>query len=150
MSAKKPNADKGQKIEAYIDHVEAIIDFQANNGLLTKSEAEGLQKQLDDASTKLADDLFAANGSARRTFFDLVEKVNSKPRRARLLYMYGLHIWVFLVSLVGVLFILLLLQTLNFSIFGGIPMDVIIWGGLGATAYSIFHLRKIVFEFQLS
>ena len=150
MSEKNPKGDKTKDVESYIGYVQDIIGFQANNGLLTKAEADQLQKELDDASTSLGTDPIAANSTARRAFYELVDRLNAKPRSARLIYMYGLHIWIFLILLTLVLFILLLKQTLNFSIFGDVPMDAIVWGGLGGCGYSIFHLRKNVYGFELS
>ncbi len=38
----------------------------------------------------------------------------------------------------------------NFPIFEDVSADVIAWGSLGGYAYSIYFLRKAIYEYQLS
>ena len=150
MGARKSDADKAKDVEDYIEHVQNIVDFQVSNGMLTKTEADQIQKQLSTASSLTTTNLFTANETAHKAFSELVESVNAKPRGSRLFYMYGLHIWAFILILVAVLLFLLVRQTLGSTMVGGVPMDSLIWGGLGGCGYTIYHLRNNVYEYQLS
>ena len=150
MSAKKTNDSLEKDVGGFINHVQDILAFQASNGLLTRDEAESIQGNIEQAMVQLHSDPTKANTLARNSFYELVDKLNAKPRRLRLTYMYGLHIWVFLIALAVVLLFILVKQMLNFSIFQDIPMDIIVWGGLGGCGYSIYHLRQNVYEYELS
>jgi hypothetical protein len=150
MSAKKTKPSLEDQVQVTIDHVQEILQFQASNGLVTIAEAESIQSKLEQAIAQLASDANKANTLAQGSLFELVDKLNAKPRRLRLIYMYGLHIWGALIALTAILLVVLAKQTLNFSIFQEIPMDTIAWGGLGGCAYSIYHLRQNVYEFKLS
>jgi hypothetical protein len=150
MSTKKNSNPLEKEVGSFISHVQEILAFQASNGLLTKEEAEPIQGNIEQALAQLHSNPTRANTLARNSFYELVGKLNAKPRRFRLAYMYGLHIWVFLIVLTVALLFILARQVLNFSIFQDIPMDIIAWGGLGGCGYSIYHLRQNVYEFKLS
>ena len=141
---------KGVVID-FIDHIQNILDYQTSNGLIKQSEAKDIQKGIEKATTMLKTDLIQATASAQNAYFDLVDKINSKENyRKRLIYMYGIHIWTYLIALTVALLIVIASQVLKFSLLSDVSADVIIWGGLGGCAFAFYHLRQSISQFKLS
>jgi hypothetical protein len=135
----------------YIGRLLSIIDFQAGNGLLTADEAKHLQHMLSGATAALSEKKEdRAQILAHGVFIDLIERLNNKPLNRRLCYLWGAHIWAFLVALSVVLILLIVQGTLTKPVLLDVPGEIVAWGGLGGCAYAIYYVRKSVYQFLLS
>ena len=134
-----------------IEKAESIVLFQVSNGLITLAQAEGIFDETRNARQELeANHGPAAARAALHAYATTVEILNRGRTRTRLLFLYGLHVWVFIALLAAVLIWLLYVRWLGNLSFVNIPGDVILWGGLGGCAYSIYYMRRNVFQYQLS
>ncbi len=134
-----------------ITHLQDVVGFQSNNGLLSKDEAVQLLTDLKDAADQLNQGaILDADLKSRTILVDLMSKLGNKSRKLRFLYLWGIHVWVFLVILSILLLTLLVTRILSQPIFAGISGDSIAWGGIGATAYSVYFTRMSIYQIQFS
>jgi len=139
-----------QSVRDYIGYVEARVDCQVINGMLSNDEANVIELKLSEAVGALPTDLNKANVLAHQAWFDFVSDLNKKSGRYRLLYMYAIPVWVFVVALSISLLTIIYTGYLNHPIFIGVSADSIAWGGLGGCGYAIYQLRDLVSAFYLS
>jgi len=142
--------EQANEVNSFIDHVEGIVEFQSSNNLLTVDEAREIEQKLTTARATVAEDPIKANESAHEAYFTLMGYLNGRTRRPRYLYLYGVHVWAFLIALSITLLLIIASRKANFPIFEDVSADVIAWGGLGGCAHAIYFLRKSIYEYQLS
>ena len=137
-------------VEAYIDGLESIIDFQVENGLVTVIESRGLRTSLENARNLLEDDPNQANRIAHTTFDDYTEIIRNKSLRKKSVYLYGIHLWIYL-SIISLISIVVIVKgILDFELFENVSANIIAWSCLGGCAYSIYYVRKNIYQRQLS
>ena len=142
--------EQANEINSFIDYVECVVEFQNSNQLLTKDQAVEIEQKLATAGAMVAQDPTKANESAHEAYFTLMGYLNGGKKRSRYLYLYGVHIWAYLIGLSILLLVIIVGQWVSFSIFQDVRADVIAWAGLGGCAYSIYFLRKSIYKYQLS
>jgi len=142
--------ERANETNSFIDHVECIVEFQSGNQLLTPDQAVEIEKKLTTARAMVAQDPIKANESAHKAYFTLMGYLNGGKKQLKYLYLYGAHVWAFLIALSITLLLIIASQTANFTILQDVSADVIAWAGLGGCAYSIYFLRKSIYEYQLS
>lgn len=134
----------------YVDKLDSITDFQVLNGLILIDEAKTIRARLKECRVLAENDEVTATERAHSTFDIMIGMLGKKPLRTRLLYIYGVHIWFATLVLSVVLLSLLLAGYLATPILGNYYPATLAWGGLGGSAYTIFYLRKNVWEYTLS
>jgi len=139
-----------QNTEKFLDDIYDAVNFQVDNGLLTDLQSTALHQTIKDARIQLPTDLIEADRLAGVAWATFSQIINTAKLKEKLFTLYGIHVWIFLGS-VGVLSILSIVYGwLNFPIQSDISANVTSWACLGGTAYSIFHLRKNIYQRQLS
>ncbi len=155
-------------IRKYVDSVEDFASYAAMSGLLTAAEANSIQATLQQAlniletppaktnqedlksnpsiTQKQLDDAHALTTMA---WYSFMGYVNSEPLTKRLLYEYGIQIWVPLIIFSVSLLFIILKGYVSIQ-FDGISGDVILWGGLGGCVYSLYNLRDELYGRHLT
>jgi hypothetical protein len=145
---------KRENIASYLGDVVSILSFQVTNGLISEEDAKEILDLIRQSREILDKEknghLIEAEVKAREAYIKLISKINRTSRYARLQYMYALHVWIALFLITLLLFFLLFSKRLDYPIFADIPANVTLWGALGGVSYSIFYLRKNVYELRFS
>src|SRR3989442_3451860 len=139
------------EIQAYLDQLDSILDYQTSNGLLSDTEAAQHQKVIHEARVKLsANATLEADNLAHQANHSISSALNTKPLKLRCLYLYALPVWIYLAGLFSLFIFVILRQILNFSLAAGIPAEVAIWGGFGGCVFSVYYLRENVYQMLFS
>ena len=159
-----------QEVITQLEMLRSIIFFQTSNGILSEDDINNanINNIIAEAYKALeSNDMVTASEKSGEAHIKLYSLLNKKRLRERLFHLYGFPVLVFLV-----LFIVFLMMEVvvdfPFNLSGirilvfqveraggeivekGLSGKVIWWGGLGAAAYAIYHLRRNIFQFQLS
>ena len=133
----------------YIKYVQSLVDFQVTNSLLTLTESDEIRKKLYSAQSNLQKNNPLADQEAHEAYAKFQNYIDNKGIK-RFWFLYATHIWVYLIGLTVALFWIIASALLNFEVIPNLSFSVIAWGGLGGIAYSIFYLRKSIYEYHLS
>ena len=140
-----------KETEQFLDQIQDAINFQVDNGLLTKDESHQLQAEIKNARDKLKSDLSESSKLASNVWCDFVTTINSCDKTLkRIFYLYGIPVWVVLGAAAIFSILSIVCGWLEFSIHQELPASVIAWSCLGGIGYSIYHLRKNIYQKQLT
>jgi hypothetical protein len=145
-------SDDQKQIREKIEDILSIVRFQVLNGMLDKEDWNDMIQKLDAIKGKLDNNSDFSNLAGRLDGLklELYNKLNSKSLKERLLYLYAIHVWLFLILGILVALGFLIDGYLRNLIVGGVSADVVLWGFLGGCAYSIYYLRKNIWQLQFS
>lgn len=144
-----------KRLKNVIKEIHDIVQFCSFNGLLNYDDTYTILNLLVDAEGSLegqSQSLADAKKKINEAYCRFTSGVNSANLRNRLLYMYALHVWLFLIVLTVLFALFLYSRILHEVIIGdsGVSMEVLVWGGFGGVSYSLFYLRKNVYSIQFS
>ena len=105
-----------------VGDTETIVIFQVSNGLLALTDAEAILGMTHTARAELeANRENDAQRTALVAYAKVLAALNTKDLKTRLLFLYGLHVWLFLAFLAAVLILLLYSRSLATFSFVTIP-----------------------------
>jgi len=146
--------DALKNIREGIENYLSIVRFQTLNGILNKNDSCSIVERLYQIKNELEHtsniDVNSLEDQLDKMRCEIYHKINSNPLKVRLLYLYAIHVWLFLILGILIDLALLLYGYLTNLIVGGVTADVVLWGFLGGCAYSMFYLRKNVHSLQFS
>ena len=146
--------DALKNIREGIENYLSIVRFQTLNGILNKNDSCSIVERLYQIKNELEHtsniDVNSLEDQLDKMRCEIYHKINSNPLKVRLLYLYAIHVWLFLILGILIDLALLLYGYLTNLIVGGVTADVVLWGFLGGCAYSMFYLRKNVYSLQFS